>query len=160
MFRLVFALCVLCCSQALAADVTVKVLGATLMVTGGDEGSIVTVNGDGVEVDGEVIAYDAKRVRVLVANLGGGDDVFTSHIKVLYARISGGDGNDTLTGSDGIEIIYGGAGDDVIHGGAGDDALFGEGGNDIIFCGAGSDVAVGGAGEDTISSDDDDTVID
>ena len=97
---------------------------------------------DGVEVDA----------------LGGNDRVTTGG--PLRARVSGGEGNDTLVGGAGVDNFAGDLGNDSLSGGAnvdnldggdGNDTLSGGDGNDWLTGGTNADVFAGGAGTDTAS---------
>lgn len=66
-------------------------------------------------------------------------------------RVSGGNGNDTLTGAAGDDSLSGGRGNDILNGGAGNDQLLGDDGNDILNGGAGNDILLGRSGNVTLN---------
>uniref|UniRef100_A0AAU3HXC5 Calcium-binding protein n=1 Tax=Streptomyces sp. NBC_01393 TaxID=2903851 RepID=A0AAU3HXC5_9ACTN len=80
--------------------------------------------------------FGASDLDTLFVNLGDGNDTATVGFdNLMYSRIYGGTGNDTITGH-------------------GRDVLYGQDGNDHLFGGGGaySEGAFGGAGNDTLSS--------
>jgi Ca2+-binding RTX toxin-like protein len=91
----------------------------------------------------------------VVVQLGDGDDNFQNSLggRVGYSTVDGGPGNDVvfdtativarLTGGDGDDTIDGGQGNDEISGGAGNDGLSGRAGNDTIDGGPGVDAING-----------------
>ncbi len=79
---------------------------------------------------------------------------------VLPQVLDGGNGNDLLTGNDNGELIDGGNDNDTINGAAGFDRLFGGLGADSILGGLGDDLIDGGAGANTLLGEDgQDTII-
>ncbi|MBI1314584.1 hypothetical protein GC176_25100 [bacterium] len=120
-----------------------------------------------------VTVNSLRNANPLVLRINGeaGDDVFsaagadTGRIRV---RMSGGDGNDSITGGlfrdflagdAGEDTISGGSGDDEISGGDGNDVLNGENGNDTIDGGLGNDAISGGKGNDSLNGSFDDDYI-
>ena len=106
------------------------------------------------------VGNDAVNLSGLAAALGyvtlisgdAGNDVLTVDTSVTTgARLSGGDGRDTLTGGAGNDWLHGGAGNDVVDGGRGNDQLFGSAGRDLLLGKNGNDILVGGTGNDTIN---------
>ncbi|MEO6434973.1 MAG: hypothetical protein ABIP55_04330, partial [Tepidisphaeraceae bacterium] len=104
----------------------------------------------------------------------GPDSVVIDPAIRIRARLSGGDGNDTLTAGDGGGTLYGGDGDDYLsiapaavglsagerlkrsarlEGGAGNDQLFGGVGNDTALGGEGNDTIDGGGGDSDSGND-------
>ncbi len=85
-----------------------------------------------------------------VANLAGGNDVFTANAIATAgngtASVNGGDGDDNLTGGRNADTLLGGAGADTISGGLGADVIDGGTGADTIRLTAGS-AAVGGTNQ-------------
>ncbi|MFJ6833169.1 calcium-binding protein [Streptomyces sp. NPDC091209] len=99
----------------------------------------------------------------LIVNLGDGNDTArVDYDNLVYSRIYGGTGNDTLTG--GLrDVLYGEDGNDHLFGGGGasahSDGAFGGAGNDILsscgyIChgGTGNDVLYGGTEDEGIYS--------
>jgi len=66
------------------------------------------------------------------------------------ARVTGGDGAQTVWGDGAAQYIVLGADDDVLHGGAGDDTVGSATGNDTVQGGEGQDVVFGGEGHDFV----------
>ena len=82
-------------------------------------GGLDTLNGDG---DLDTVTY-AERTADVTASVDGGlagEDTFGS-----IERLTGGDGDDTLTGDGNANILSGGPGDDTLQGKAGLDTLNG-----------------------------------
>lgn len=107
-----------------------------------DPATVACPIANGLEVDtgdaedaADVMAFPST-VRPALVSLGPGDDRFTG-----TARVSGGDGHDTMAAGDARVVFDGGAGDDVLLGGAAGDALLG---------GTGADTLRGGAGDDSL----------
>jgi Ca2+-binding RTX toxin-like protein len=94
---------------------------------------VVTVVENGVTQQ-----FDAAGVKRVVANLGGGDDVFAAHGSISYRM-----------------IVDGGAGDDDVRGGFGNDLLRGGDGNDKLNANWGRDTLIGGAGSDLLDAETD-----
>jgi len=92
----------------------------------------------------------------------------------VRVRLSGGDGNDTITGSAFNDTISGGNDDDLVNAGAGNDTVSGDAGfdvlngqdgndiidggddNDVVNGGNGNDTLIGGFGNDTLEGEDGD----
>ncbi len=72
----------------------------------------------------------------------------------LSQLLDGGNGNDLLTGNDNADLIDGGNDNDTIIGAGGFDRLFGGLGNDSILGGLGDDLIDGGAGANTLLGED------
>ena len=78
---------------------------------------------------------DIGSSEVVELNGGGGDDVITAQNglrNVVELRLSGGEGNDTITGGNGNDWISGGAGNDTMSGRAGADVFVFTEGHDTI----------------------------
>jgi Putative metal-binding motif/RTX calcium-binding nonapeptide repeat (4 copies) len=86
------------------------------------------------------------------ADLGGGNDKFTTDSVSIPLALAGNDGNDELNGGGGNDVLAGGAGNDKLTGNGGIDEYFGGDGDDQIFaagdglaerisCGSGTDIA-------------------
>ena len=111
-----------------------------------------------------------RKIRRIVAEMGGGDDrvfigsradtprPFRNRLAVR-ATLVGGDGNDLLQGGPQNDLIIGGAGDDIlfgdrrqdlVFGGSGNDQLYGEGGRDNLFGQDGNDAIDGGGQQDAL----------
>lgn len=96
-----------------------------------------------------------------------------AHQTPFVGRVSGGEGDDTITGSDrnngsyletlrgqdDNDVIWGGNGDDTIYGGAGNDVLRGEQDEDTIYGDAGNDVLAGYNAVDTLYGGDDQDLV-
>src|SRR4029077_8933810 len=101
---------------------------------------------------------------LLVAGLGGGDDIHDEGLPATTSSMTlGGAGDDEISAGDasddilvdgpGNDALHGGGGDDAVVGNAGDNALFGDGGNDLFLSNAiceGSTIE-GGEGRDNAS---------
>ncbi|MFI0964065.1 calcium-binding protein [Streptomyces sp. NPDC021080] len=104
----------------------------------------------------------ASDLTSVIVNLGDRDDTATGPADdILYARIYGGTGNDTLT-SGGRDVLYGQDGNDHLSGGGGayNEGANGGAGNDTLTdCGftchgdAGNDVLYGGSQSEGIYTD-------
>jgi Ca2+-binding RTX toxin-like protein len=97
--------------------------------------------------------FDAALVsRVVVTTKAGNDNIQLLYQKNIRAKISGGDGDDTLDGSGLLarQVLLGEAGDDNLLGGRGNDTLYGGDGNDSLTGNAGNDSIVGNLGADYI----------
>lgn len=118
---------------AAAAEVRTAQGGTNGAMTFGTETAtdVITVTGNaGVD------SITTGSTGSFVANLAGGNDVFTA------AAIS--------TAGNGTANVNGGDGDDQLTGGVNGDTLTGGAGADTIVAGAGADVIDGGLGADTI----------
>ncbi|MCW2993470.1 MAG: hypothetical protein JWQ18_965 [Conexibacter sp.] len=94
-------------------------------------------------------------VAAVVANLGDGDDSFsTSTPPSLPVTVDGGDGKDWLKGYEGDDVLRGGPGNDKLEGWKGNDTLDGGDGDDELDGAAGADHLAGGAGNDLLHPDD------
>jgi uncharacterized delta-60 repeat protein len=129
---------------------------------------------DGTLIGTGTAGADSMSVSVagsaVTSNFNGAQQTYPVAL-VNGVRMTGRDGNDTITASGPINFVYemGGAGDDVmtgndagdeLHGGKGNDSITGGTGADGLVGGAGDDSLVGGAGNDTIiGSDGNDTLI-
>lgn len=158
----------------------------------GTRTTAVTADLDGVADDGETVEADNIKPDIEEIDGGSGDDTLTGSngVNVLDGgagddlldpgrgagdRLTGGNGNDTVTYSartaavtldlDGVaddgevgeldvietdvENLTGGAGNDRLAGGAGVNLLSGGAGNDVLDGGNGGDLLLGGSGIDT-----------
>ena len=144
-------------------DVTVKVVGRTLLVDGSagadaivlrvrpNAPTILQVLASGRQV-GNIDRSRFDRIQV-AANAGNDtvrvDESFGTFAATTPTTIDGGAGDDTLVGGIGAVRLLGRAGDDVLLGGDGVDLLRGGDGADLIDGNKGADVAFGDAGNDT-----------
>ena len=158
-------------SQAITSIVNTaraELLDSTVLdIRGSEDADDISVARDGsgvrVTVNGlsETFFGDVGEIRI---EANGGGDTVTIGDGLPYARIFGGDGDDTITGGEGRDAIYGGAGDDELRagdttgrpgdhleGGDGDDTLFGSNGDDTLDGGLGDDSLEGGDGIDAVS---------
>jgi hypothetical protein len=135
--------------DANANNVDITQSGSTYTITQAS-GAIVTDTPGACTASGQHVTCNGP-VPSFSIDLGGGNDVLTSHTVTTPLMIAGGDGNDTLNGGAGNDVLDGGADNDTLNGGAGVDDYFGEGGDDTIeafdgnperiACGGGSDQA-------------------
>ena len=94
---------------------------------------------------------------LVVVNGEGGEDVVSAsgaQIDVVYLRLEGGDGDDTLAGSLGNDTIDGGLGNDRADGSRGNDTIIGGDGDDVLDGEDGDDVLLGNEGNDTLDGSD------
>jgi uncharacterized secreted protein with C-terminal beta-propeller domain len=109
-------------------------------------------------VNGEVV--DTRRlsaVRLVRISGGNGDDTITVDLPDstgIRTRLLGGAGNDTILGGAGRDRIRGGSGNDTLNGGGGDDAVAGGAGDDSLVGAAGDDRLHGDDGDDTLRGGD------
>ena len=66
------------------------------------------------------------------------------------ARVTGGDGSQSVWGDGGNQYIVLGADDDTLHGGGGDDFVGSKTGNDVLYGDEGNDTVQGGEDHDTL----------
>ncbi|HEY1707618.1 MAG TPA: bluetail domain-containing putative surface protein [Rhizomicrobium sp.] len=105
---------------------------------------LVLANGTNAITLTDAMVGSADDNHVLTVIGGTGDDTVNAAPVLTVGnsvRVSGGDGNDTLTG---------GRQADTLNGGAGNDTLFGNLGDDILLPGPGNDTVNGDAGNDLI----------
>lgn len=143
-------------TQNVTAEIN-GVLSTTVVTGAGDDaleinsaaigkqtGKIYVTTGDGsddVEVSG-----NSTGLTISVSTGAGAD-----HVEITAwsgAKVSGGDGDDTLIGGNGKDVLLGDAGNDTLEGGAGRDALYGGDGDDVFRMIVDGDVAFGGSGAD------------
>jgi Ca2+-binding RTX toxin-like protein len=107
-----------------------------------DAAGRILVNGGAVAVVGGTPTV-ANTALISAAGLAGNDQIALSEANgaLPAARLSGGDGNDTLTG---------GSGADQLFGQPGNDTLLGKGANDLLFGGSGNDTLTGGDADDQV----------
>jgi VCBS repeat-containing protein len=146
----------------------------TRIYLGGNLGSVVDYNGDGVS-DVKVLYNDtgatiSSKVEGVFVDASGfdatqglifnGDGGFDSDAGSVFGQfwgsdtVYGGAGNDEIYVNDGDNLVYGGAGNDTIDGTDGNHRFYGEDGNDSIDAYDGTDVLDGGNGNDTLSGGD------
>lgn len=134
--------------RLLSASVGAVLLGGELRVTGTEGNDTIVVSlhaGDGTRLDvslnGATSSFAVSAIRrIRIDGRDGNDSVRIDQSNgniSIPARLSGGEGDDTLVG---------GSGNDRLDGGDGDDALDGQGGNDQIR---------GDRGHDQFADDDD-----
>jgi Ca2+-binding RTX toxin-like protein len=106
--------------------------------------------------DPKTVTCPAAAVVTLMANLGPGNDKFTSLV-ATPTKVLGGTGLDELNGGTGPDELIGGPENDTLNGGAGNDLIVAESvprdtttGQNKLDGGSGDDVIEGGAGVDTI----------
>jgi hypothetical protein len=93
-------------------------------------------------------------VRLITADLQGGNDRFDSVAVTLPQSIAGGAGADRLIGGGGADVLAGGEDNDTLDGSGGADDYFGEAGNDTIVANDGVAERIAcGAGTDTVTND-------
>jgi Ca2+-binding RTX toxin-like protein len=99
-----------------------------------------------VVIDGSTANYVMSNVqRIFISGLDGNDSIIINEsfgTITIPVRLSGGNGNDTLTGGSGKDTILGDAGNDRLYGGAGNDNIFGGDGTDRLYGQSGKDVFV------------------
>ena len=155
-------------------DVTFRLEGDTLFLTGTDDRDVIRITEGGrnsaydLTINGDLVLDDAAFHDVR-ADLLGGDDEYVVEIglgKSITSVVRGGTGDDLLRyfRSNGVVEFFGDAGNDTLmgseasgtlRGGEGDDelissersSLFGEAGDDTLGGGAG--LRDGGEGDDT-----------
>ncbi len=110
--------------------------------------SFVPPNEVVVVANGQVVSFPRSEVNSLFANLGGGDDVFSSSMCPFRCTVYGAAGNDRITGGESGNLLSGGPGSDTLIGGGGNDICQGDSGNDFISTGHGNDHLDGGDGRD------------
>lgn len=84
--------------------------------------------------------------RILIDGKDGNDTIVISEkygVLLAPARLTGGNGNDTLIGGSGDDSLFGNDGNDLLVGNAGRDRLEGGLGTDHLFGGAGRDLFYG-----------------
>jgi Ca2+-binding RTX toxin-like protein len=121
---------------------------ANSIVISRDAAGRILVNGGAVAVIGGTPTV-ANTASIRVLGLAGNDQIALSEANgaLPAARLSGGDGNDTLTG---------GSSADQLFGQAGNDTLLGKGGIDFLFAGSGNDTLTGGDADDQVFGQGDD----
>jgi Ca2+-binding RTX toxin-like protein len=79
---------------------------------------------------------------LLVAGLGGGDDIHAEGLPATMSSMTlGGEGDDEISAGDASEdILVDGPGNDMLHGGGGDDAVVGNAGRNTLFGDGGNDL--------------------
>jgi len=160
-------------------DVSIEPAGAEFLVT--DVGALITAEPGCRALDppnpmepdqSHRMACEAVGITQLIITLDDLDDHLTWTVPVP-AKVSAGDGGDTVVGGTANDEIFGDSGADVISGGGGDDTLVerilettgnrldGGPGSDALSGGAGPDTLLGGPGDDlTLAGRDGDDVID
>jgi Ca2+-binding RTX toxin-like protein len=122
-----------------------------------------TDTGIRVTVNGRSQIFSDPYINEIFIEANGGDDVIEIGDGLPYARIYGGEGNDTIFGGQQRDAIYGQAGDDqlfagktvgsegvLLDGGPGNDYLQGDAGNDTLVGGSGNDELDGREGIDAV----------
>jgi Ca2+-binding RTX toxin-like protein len=145
----------------------------TLLISGGNENSTITVSlsPDGreyvilssapLEVGGNLCTHPeevpnelfckAPSIAGFEVNAGGGSDVITFSSDVpAPVTIRGGPGGDRLTGGGDSDKIIGGPDQDFLAGRRGDDWMLGGPGPDKLLGGAGNDYLRGGPDRDQV----------
>lgn len=116
--------------------------------------SIVTGDGN----DDVTIISLSSRYSYASVSLGAGDDHL--HMTTIGSvRVTGDDGNDTITTGSGNDRIFGGNGDDVIDAGDGNNIINAGQGNNTITSGSGNDRIYCGDGDDVIDAGDGNNII-
>jgi len=93
--------------------------------------------------------------RIVVAALGGDDQVHLAGAIRVDSALYGGPGNDRLNGGGGRNIEVGCEGDDELNAGKLDDLLIGGAGADRIVAGSGNDILIAGVLADGANVEDD-----
>jgi hypothetical protein len=114
-------------------------------------GSIIVSDAVADPVDGASICDDtgttvtcgATGITTVRAELGPGDDTFTTGLAGIRHELHGEGGDDDLAGGDDGDLLVGGSGTDVLRAGGGADRIQArDGEDDGIDCGTGDDDAV------------------
>lgn len=149
---------------ASAAGISVTLVGDVLTILGTDQADVVQIttgvdatnaaivkvqtNDKTLTPDGAPLTFPAALVKLIVATMGGGNDVLINSTTL----------DSILSGGDGADILFGGSGNDSIDGGAGADILMGNAGDDVLTGGDGNDNLNGGPGKNTYNCGPDDVV--
>jgi Ca2+-binding RTX toxin-like protein len=100
---------------------------------------------------GNVVArFQIDKVREIVVDGQGGNDLIDVRDLSKPCFLSGGAGNDTLSGSSSYDELRGEQGNDSLLGGAGSDAMLGGAGRDTLIGAAGDDLLIGEEGNDVL----------
>ena len=149
----------LCVSRGVKPGTTVHVVTGT---EGNDKIGIKQglFGGLTVDVNGEKFKIEKEDVDGLViAGLGGDDQIVADKSVKRSLSISGGEGDDYIVGGRGGDILGGGAGNDLIEAGGRlrvngrgvpTDQIFGADGDDRLIGGGNRSIIYGGAGDDYI----------
>lgn len=92
-----------------------------------------------------IYGYDDAANRI--TGLDGNDSISGGSKDDL---MDGGNGNDSLSGYVGNDLLFGGLGDDALDGGTGNDTLLAGDGNDNLYGGDGDDLLDGGSGNEVM----------
>jgi len=126
----------------------------SITVTAGDGGHLIDLSG--------LQPVDFAYLPIFATiTTGAGDDTVTG--TGMMDTIEVGDGNDLVDGNGGDDHITGGLGDDTLSGGAGSDSIFGSDHNDELWSGSGvpdggASALDGEAGDDVIDGESDSTL--
>ena len=110
------------------------------------KGGVISATG----LPAQIILTDAEATDIFeIRSQAGNDKINAAALPAsLLLRLSGEEGNDTITGSAGHDTLIGGDGNDSLAGGGGNDTLNGGNGNDTVAGGSGNDFVSLGAGND------------
>ncbi len=145
--------------KAGAGDDAIQVAAGNNGVTVRDSDGVPTAGPPcegGYPESSPTVTCPRKDVKVVVVELGDGNDVFDGDGKLRF-EVSGDKGDDQMDGGDAGDLIEGKLGDDIIDGSEGsdellggldDDRLFGKGGKDVVDGGPGKDRGDAGEGKD------------
>src|SRR5262249_9759745 len=92
--------------------------------------------------------------RIVVAAMGGDDDIQVAGGVRVDTVLYGGPGDDRIKGGGGVNIIVGCEGNDTLTGGNGGDVIIGGVGSDRIVGGNGADVLIAGSLVDSSNNED------
>jgi uncharacterized delta-60 repeat protein len=137
-----------------SVDVTLGSDGTlSITTTAGDDQASASFESDvarvNVRVNDEIFRFPIADVKAVAADLGDGNDNFSS-LGGVNARVDGGAGNDRIVTGNGADTLIGGLGNDELFGGAGDDSLYGNGGKDTLHGEDGRDRLDGGRSNDVL----------
>ncbi len=116
---------------------------------GGGGGDAAPGNNNPAPAPAPVAAFTETATNVFLAD-NDLDSTFADTTATADLRVTGRNGDDSISTGSGDDTVFGGGGLDTLSGGAGVDVLFGESGNDTLSGGADGDFLVGGLGADAL----------
>ena len=143
-----------------AADVDVKKMGSSVVITDLSTGNTITLMGmkfnqittsNVIFDDGSVLIVGDDSATGRADKSGNDIDLSAS---TTDNQVFGLRGKDTISTGDGNDIVDGGKGKDLLDGGGGDDFLDGDKGHDTLFGGTGDDTLKGGQKNDLLDGGD------